>query len=187
MTDADVVNAAILQMGDNQQTVGGVAPNFDNSTAGKAAAILYPKAIATAARQFGWDFSRNTAQLALTGNPAPFPWQLEYAYPGSGIQVRQLIPPNITDPNDPLPIDWAVANSIVNNVSVKVIHCNLVGAYAVFTNQPPVATWDPLFVETVVRLLAAEFAIALAGKPDTSKEMLVTSGQFEKLGESRDS
>ena len=64
---------------------------------------------------------------------------------------------------------------------------NVAGAQAVFTNQPPESTWDALFVEAVVRLLASELAMATAGKPDTAKDTLQQAAQFEKLGEGRDS
>lgn len=187
VTSTDIVNAAISQMGDNQPPVTGVAPNFDNSTAGKAAKSLYTRCVQTVARQFGWDFSRNTAALVPTGNPAPFPWADEYLYPTNGIQVRQIMPPSLVDPNDPLPLNWSVANVLVNGVPKKVVQCNQANALAVFTNQPPEDLWDPGFVEAVVRLLASEFAVALAGKPDTAQFLLESGAKFTSIAETRDS
>jgi hypothetical protein len=187
LTSNDIVNAALQQIGNNQQAVSGQAPTFDSSVPGKAAQLLYPRCVQTAARQFGWDFSRNTAGLTLSGNSAPLGWLYEYLYPTNGIQVRQILPPSIDDPNDPLPQNWSVGNTLVSNVSKKVIWSNTQNAVATFTNQPLEDTWDPLFVEAVIRLLASEFAMAIAGKPDTASSMLQSAGQFEKIGESRDS
>lgn len=186
-TSTDVVNEAIMLIGDNQPLVTGVAPAFDSSPAGKAAAQLYGPTVATVSRQFGWDFSRNTVALVNTGNIPPPPWSAEYLYPINGIQVRQLIPATGADPNNPLPVNWDVANNIVSGTQMKVIQCNLSGGFAVYSNQPTEATWDPLFREAVVRLLASNLAMALEARPDTTRDMMEGFVQFEQAGQLRDS
>ena len=185
LSDTDIVNAALQQIGDNAPVVTGNAPNFDSSPAGIAAAQLYTNCVRTVARQFGWDFSRNIAALVLSGNPAPVGYSFEYLYPTSGIQVRQLLPAAIADLNDPLPINWTVGNALVAGVPKKVIWTRLANAEASFTNQPPPDLWDAGFVEAVVRTLGSEFASALAGRPDTMRDLLTTGQQFEKLAEVR--
>lgn len=186
VTPTDIVNQAIQYIGDNQSPVTGNYPAFDGSPAGKAAAILYLPAVQAVGRQFGWDFARNTAALAASGNVAPFPWTREYIYPGNGVQVWQLIPTApAPDPNNPLPVNWVVANAVVGNTQVKVIQCDLVAPLAVYNNTPNESTWDPLFREAVARLLASEMGMALAGRPDTAAAMLDSGARFEATGEQR--
>ena len=85
VTSTDIANQAIQLMGDNQAPVTGVAPTFDDSTAGVALRYLYQPCIETVARQWGWDFSRNTVTMTLTPNAAPSPWTYEYIYPTNEI------------------------------------------------------------------------------------------------------
>lgn len=185
LTSNIVVNQAILYMGDNQPAVTGVAPTFDSSPAGQAAATLYYPCVSTISREFNWDFARSTVMLALSGNVAPFPWAFEYLYPTGAIELWQLMPMSLPDPNNPLPLRWNVGNNIVGGMQVKVIETNVASAKAVVNNLPIESVWDPLFAEAVVRLLASEMAMAIAGKPDTSVSLLEGSGGFEQLGEMR--
>lgn len=181
-----IANQAILYMGGNQPFVQGQAPTFDNSTAGKALQKLYAPCVATVQRQWGWDASRNTAALVPTGNTPPLPgYSEEYAYPPNGIEVWQLVPPEPADPNNPLPINWSVGNNLVDKVQTKVIWTNLENALATYNNNPSEATWDPLFREAVVRLLASELAMAIAGKPDAAEAFLQSGAAFEQAGEAR--
>lgn len=184
-TSTDIANQAIEMIGGNQPPVTGVAPTFDSSKAGVALQSLYAPAVASVARQFGWDFARNTATLTVSGNTAPVGWLYEYLYPSMGIELWQLVPASLTDANDPLPQNWAVGNAVVGATQTKVIWANLINAKAVFNNNPTEATWDPLFREAVVRLLASELAIALGGKPDTADFNLRSGAAFERLGEQR--
>jgi len=187
LTSTDVVNQALQLIGDNQPPVTGVAPTFDSSAAGVAAASLYALTVGTVGRQFGWDFARNNVALTLSGNTAAFPWAFEYLYPSNGVQVWQLAPPSSSDPNNPLPVNWSVGNTQVGGAQKKVIWSNQVNAFAVYNNNPTEATWDPIFQQAVVRLLASGLAMALAGKPDTAQTMLDTGGGFASSGEKRDS
>lgn len=186
LTSTQVVNRAIFQMGDDQPPVTGTLPNFDTSPAGIAAAQLYTSVVQTVGRQFGWDFSRNIAALSASGNSAPTGYSYEYIYPSMGIEVRQLIPSAISDPNNPLPVNWTVGNVNVSSVRTKVIWTNLASASAVFTNQPPEALWDAGFTEAVVRLLSSEMAMAIAARPETSRAQLEVAGEFERAAEQRD-
>ena len=184
-TSNDIANQAILYIGDNQPPVTGQAPSFDTSPAGVALSKIYTPCVQTVARQFGWDFARNTVSLVATGNTPPFPFTYEYGYPSNGVEVWQLVPPSLADPNDPLPVNWVVANNIVNSAQTRVIQTNLANASAVYNNVPNENSWDSLFRETVVRLLASELAIALDGKPDTAQSYLESGSAFESLGETR--
>jgi hypothetical protein len=186
-TATDVVNQAIQLIGDNQPPVTGNAPTFDSSPAGVAAASLYAPCVQTVGRRFGWDFARNLVALTLSGNPASILWPFEYLYPANGVQVWQLLPAAITDPNNPLPVNWSIGNAVVGGTQKKVIWTDLPNAQAIYNNSPNENTWDSLFREAVVRQLASELAMALAGRPDTAQAMLETANAFEGAGESRDS
>lgn len=182
----DIVNQAVWLIGDDQTPVTGVYPTFDGSKAGQAAAILYPLTVRAVARQFGWDFARNLVNLALTGNTAPLGFSYEYAYPSNGVEVWQLMPPQpLADPNNPVPVDWVVGNTLVNSVQAKVIWSNQQNAVAAYNNVPTESTWDSLFQQAVVRLLASAMAMALKGKPDVAAAMLEGGSAFEQLGETR--
>lgn len=185
VTSNDIVNQAIQFIGDDQPPVQGQSPTFDSSKAGTALQKLYAPCVATVARQFGWDFARNSVALTVSGNVAPFPWAQEYLYPGNGVEIWQLMPAALTDANNPLPINWSVGNAQVGGNQTKVIWSNLAAARAFYNNNPSENLWDSGFREAVVRLLASELAMALAGKPDTMQNLLESAGQFETIGEHR--
>lgn len=168
-TDAGVVNQAIEYMGDDQPPVTGNAPNFDSSIAGVAAANLYIPAVQTVARAFQFDFTRNTVALTATGNTPLAPFSVEYAYPVGTIELLTIMPIAPADLNNPLPFNWQIANTLVGGIQTKVIQCDLAGAQAIIVNMPPVPLWDAGFRECVARLLASQFAMAIAGKPDVSQ------------------
>jgi hypothetical protein len=184
-TSNSVANQALQMIGDNIPAVVGNAPGFDSSTAGQALAQLYSPVVNTIARQFGWDFARTNVALSLSGNPAPVGWGFEYLYPGNGVEVWQLMPAVIADPNNPLPQNWTVGNIVVSGTQTKVIWSNLQGALAIYNNAPQESTWDAEFQEAVVRLLASELSMALFGRPDSAQEYLNSGAAFEQIGESR--
>ncbi len=186
VTSNDIANQAIQLCGDNQPAVSGFAPGFDNSTAGLALQRLYAPCVATVGRQFAWDMARQTVALTLSGNTPPPFWSFEYLYPPNGIEVWQLHPNNLGDVNNPLPYNWNVANAVVAGQQQRVIWSNLANAYCTYNNNPNENTWDSLFREAVVRLLASELAMAIAGKPDAAASYLESGGAFENIGQTRE-
>jgi hypothetical protein len=187
VTSTDVANQALQLIGGNQPAVTGVAPTFDDSTAGKALQTLYAPCVATIARQWEWDMARNVVSLTASGNTPPVGWAYEYVYPSNGIEVWQITPAEFTDPNDPLPTNWVVGNALKAGVQTKVIWTNVVNAQAVYNNNPTEDLWDAGFREAVVRLLASELALALFGKPDVGDFYLENAGKFLSSAEARDS
>ena len=185
VTSRDIVNEAIQLIGNNQPAVTGNAPGFDGSPAGVAAAAIYGSVVATVARQFNFDFERNTVALAASGTTAPLPWSYEYLYPPAAVDVWHVMPAVVADLNNPLPTQWVVANVTVNSIPTKVIHCNLPAAQAVIANLPGESLWDSLFRQAVVRLLASELATAIAGRPDTARDAFETAAQFAEAGSGR--
>lgn len=183
-TSTDLANEALLLIGGNQPKVTGVAPTFDNSTAGQALQLLYVPAFRAALRQFGWDFARATYTLVLSGNPAPYPWTYEYLYPPNGVQVNSLLNP-ADDVNNPIPYNFNVANAVVTGVQQRVIWTTLQNARCRYTNQPNENTIDDDFHQAFVGLLASALGMAIGGKPDVAQAMLERGGSFEKIGEAR--
>ena len=177
-TDVNVVNEALGLVGFDGAPVTGSAPTFDSSIQGKNAARIYVPAVQAAARQYEWDFSRQIVALSTSGNTAPFPWAYEYLYPALAVQLWQVTPASLADPNDPRPVNFVVGNAQVLSVSTKVIWSNQASAVAVYNGLPPVSVWDSGFRAAVVRLLASGFAMAGAGKPETSQNAMENFGQF---------
>lgn len=185
VTSNDIANQAITQMGDNQPLVVGNAPNFDSSAAGKALKQIYAPTVAAVARSFEWDFARRTEPLVASGNVAPVPWSREYLYPTNGVQVWQLMPSVVVDPNDPIPVNFVEANAVVGATVTKVIHTDLSPALAVFNVNPNENVWDALFRQSVVELLARALSLALAGKPDLADSLLQSYGTFSQVAAGR--
>lgn len=185
VTSNDIANQALQLVGNNAPAVTGFAPNFDSSAAGIALSKLYAPCIQTVGREFGWDFARKQVALALTGNTAPAQWSYEYGYPGNAVEVWQLLPSSGIDPNNPLPQRWAIGNAIVSGAQQRVIWSDLQNALANYNDNPNENSWDSLFREAVVRLLASELNIALAGKPDTSQMQMEAGTAFTGAGMGR--
>jgi hypothetical protein len=185
-TSNQIANQALQLSGNNQPIVTGNAPNFDSSPAGITLSYLYPWAVRTIGRQFNWDFSRSTATLSASGNTPPIPWTYEYIYPPNAVQVWQLLAAaSLTNVNNPLPVNWVVANNLVSAVQTKVIQTNLASALAVYDNLPAEGTWDPGFQEAVVRLLASELAMGLDGRPETAQNYYESSAQISGFMQGR--
>jgi hypothetical protein len=189
VTSTSVVNEAIMLMGGNQPLVTGVAPNFDTSASGKAAALLYAPTVAAITRQGVWDFARAEVALVNTTYTPPFMFQYEYAYPANCNQVLQVLGPSTPVVNNPVPVNWSVGTSLFEGGSpVKVIWTNLSAAWCFYSSSAPLENlWDPLFHQAVVRLLSSSMAMALAGKPDVAMNLIEQAGKFTELGETRDS
>lgn len=185
VTSNTIANQAVSLASDNIPAVSGFAPTFDGSAAGLALQNLYVPCVRTVARQFEYDFARSVATLALSGNPAPFPWTYEYVYPIGTVELWQLLPAASSDPNNPLPLTWNVGNAVVAGAQSRVIWSNQQNAQAVLNNMPNEATWDDLFREAVVRLLASELSSALFGKVDQAEAYLQSGAAFEQVAEGR--
>lgn len=186
LTSNDIANEALLLIGGNQPVVTGQNPTWDDSTAGKALTYLYTPAFRAVLRTFGYDFARSTVALVLSGNVAPFPYALEYAYPSQGVEVGAIFTA-ADDVLNPLPYNYSVGNAVVSGTQQRVIWAEaaLVNAICRFTNQPTEATIDDLFHQSFVRLLASALVMAIAGKPDVAQGMLASGDAFERLAETR--
>ena len=188
-TAAAIVNQA-LALGDNQAFCSGTPGSFTDGTTqnvtGAAANILYPIARDTLLRQLNPEFARVTVAGATQAVVTPVvPWSYEYEYPTDAVRIRQVRPPktgtgSLADPNDPQPIRAAVAYDPVP--SAKVVLANQQNALLVYTsNIVGEALWDASFVQAMTRMLANPLTMALAGRPDFARELLVESEQFASI------
>lgn len=185
ISSTQVVNEALGLIGFDGPAVTGASPNFDSSTAGKAAALYYVPAVSAVARMHGWDFARTVQTMALSGNTAPFPWAYEFRYPANCAQFLEIAPPTNADPNNPAPYDKARGTSIIGGIQVSVIWANISPAVGIFTATPVESTWDGLFEADVIRYLASQFAMSNLGKPDAAEQYFQAVGALTQTGASR--
>jgi|GEM_PF-2522729 len=187
VVSTDIANQALQMIGGNQPAVTGLAPTFDDSTAGKALQKLYLPCVAFILRSYGWDATRRQIALSASGNVGPFTlgYSREYIYPPFALEIWQMIDPANTDPNDPLPTTWNVGNTQVGGVQTKVIWTDIDGALAILNNNPTENVWDASLRETVVRYLASELAQAISGRPETEQSQLSIAQAASKIGEAR--
>ena len=188
LTSTQVANQALDLIGNNSPKVSGFAPTWDNSTAGKVLQDIYAPTVAAVQKEFGWDASRRQVALVASGNPGPFlsgQFSMEYLYPGNGIEVWEVQPASLADPNDPLPNVKTVGNTLVGGVQTKVIWSNVPAAVCIYNNGPTEAVWDPGFTEAVVRALASKLAEALSGRPETAALLGQTSQQAVAMNAGR--
>jgi hypothetical protein len=127
-----------------------------------------------------WDFALAAENLVATTTP-PFPWTYRYAYPVGALRIRQLIP-TVRVVNDPRPVEW--------NVMVfgddRVIVANQSMDHALVITQAVEETWNPIFQQSFVRMLASALAFALENRIEASKLKLDEALGFAGLGRARD-
>ena len=163
-----------------------IASLTDGSPAAQAASVIYAPTVQLLMRELDPDFALYTKALTLSnaGTPVP-PWAYEYLYPTDCVRLRQVRPTSgAYDPNDPQPVRANVAFDIIANVNTKVILTNQQSALAVYTSSSvPEALWDAVFADAVSRRLANPLAMALSGRPDFAKEVLMQSAQMAQTAE----
>lgn len=184
-TATDVCNRALAEA-IAQYTLSGTNPAFDASAAAKACGLLYDPAWQMLLREQDTEFSRFTGTL-VAGGIATYPWSNAYLYPSDCLKIRTVVPAT-WDPNDPQAIRWSEQNQIISTVPTRIILTNVPSAKLVYTtsNVTP-DVWDFSFQEAVVRFLASQLALAVAGRPDLSRALLGQSGGILQSGEAKDS
>ena len=138
-------------------------------------------------RQQDYECARTTAPLTTSGFTPAQPWPYEYLYPSDCLKIRQITPATLPT-NDPQPVQWSVYEHEAAGTATKVIGCNLATASLVYTTSNITENqWDSLLEEAVVRTLASELSMAIAGRPDFSRVMLQEAGQVVAGGAGKDS
>lgn len=186
-----ICNIALAECGNRVQ----INSFSDGTPASQIAGLLYTQKVQTLMRAAPWDSLR--AQLPLTQikaavingavsiNPPPQPWQVEYAWPPDCLRLRFIQPtlntapagtPLTTAPNvvlyaPPVPtaIPFVVSTDFDGgNNPIKVVLANLYGAQGIYTrdlSQFP-DLWDSLFTTAVTAMLASYFINALSRNKD---------------------
>lgn len=161
--------------------VSGVNPGFDGSSTGNAAGVLYTPAVNLVLRQLNPAFARRTNTLTPSGGTAPPPWTNTYTYPADCLRLRQIRPTTYTA-NDPQPVRGQVAFDA--GLNLKVIVCSIAGAIGIYTSSTPNENqWDWAFAQAVAWRLASPLAMAIAGRPDFSKELMEEANQYAQMAE----
>lgn len=184
-----VVNAALEFIASQAQ----ITSLADGSPSARAANVVYIPTVQLMLRELDPDFARFTAALALSAavTPPP-PWAYEYLYPADCVRLRNVRPPAsgpgaLADPYDPIPINSNVAFDNISGTPTKVILTNQQNALAVYTTSAVVESdWDSIFADAVVRRLANPLAMALSGRPEFAKEILMQSAQMAATAERMD-
>ena len=167
------------------QLSGTVATNFGGSPQGTYAATLYQGALQLLLRQQDPEFARRVIALSLSGGSAPAQWTYEYVYPTDCVRIRQVFPAT-WDANDPQPVYWEEGYN--SSLAQVVIWSDTVSAQMTYTtNAVSEGEFDDGFTEVLVRYLASQFAMPVAGRPDFSRESLETSGRLATSTVARDS
>lgn len=184
-TDTDICNRALAEA-IARYTLTGTPPGFDASAAAVACGLLYQPAWQMLLREQDTEFSRFRVNLTPDGVP-PYPWSNAYLYPADCLRIRSVTPAT-WDANDPQPVTWSEQNQLIAGTPTRIILTNVPSAVLIYTtsNAPP-AIWDSNFQEAVVRFLASQLALAVAGRPDLSRTLLGQSGAILQGGGDKDS
>ena len=185
LTSTIVVNEALQQIASQTQ----ITSLADGSPSARYASVIYAPTVQLMLRELDPAFARFTVALAAPiglVTPVP-PWAYEYAYPSDCVRARQVRPPlppttgSLADSNDPVPVRANVAFDQPTNITTagKVILTNQQNALLVYTTLTVTEVqWDAAFTDAVVRRLANPLAMALSGRPDFAKNILMESAQM---------
>lgn len=181
-TVEQVANQALERIG-YPEYIGNI---FEGTKQARVCLGEYQQVRSSLLRMSNWGFAKQIKAAVLSGNPAPAPWTVEYAYPTLCIRVLSLFNSTYTgNPNNPLPVLWTIGNSSTSGN--EVIWCNEVGATVVFTGDVAnPAQWEPLFTEQVIEQLARRIAPLLERAemmaPISEEQKIVLPMAMEELG-----
>lgn len=163
-TQLETVNQALAEIGSRSQLTA-----LDTTTPeGRYALLLYAPLRDFLLREGDYDFALKSPTITAIGS-ASTPWVYAYTLPSDCIRIRQLIP-QVYDPLNPLPVEWNLDNGvIVTKMAVSII---------VYTYAATETSWDTMFHEAFVRMLASSLSFALQNRMEVSKEMLNEAIQF---------
>lgn len=196
----DLVNMALLQIVSNQTITSINPPSPPNSTAAKAASLLYQTQVDATFRAVHWNCARFQAAATLLaaqwGTPQnpngtlpkpPQPWLYMYAYPDDCLLVRFVFPLCLPPAgstavmtnvgvgyrnyvNTSLPFVPASALD-ANGNSIRVILTNCPQAQIVYTKRiPDPNLWDAGLINAVTNVLAAWLVNPVARSAELLKE-----------------
>lgn len=175
-SNIDITNRALATIGTRSQ----ITSMVDGSQEALYANIIYNDLRDFMLREGDYDFA--LVDIAPTPQAIPaVPWTFRYSYPTDCIRIRQLITSNFVA-LDPLPVEW----NILSIANVRFIVTTQAIANILYTYPAPEDSWDAIFTESFVRLLASGLAFALENRIEASREKLQEALAFANIANMRD-
>jgi hypothetical protein len=160
--------------------------NLDDNSAGNMPLIycrlFYEQTAKALMRSYLWRFARDRAQLSQDTNTPDFQWSYAYILPSDFL--RHIL---IYDGSD-LPEGRTYVSYELEGQRLLINESTVYLKYIRFVESP--ASWDPLFIETLVLMLAQKMCIPLSGggrdgmalKADIDAELYGGKGRQGKRG-----
>lgn len=155
---ADIINLALAVLG----VPGRVGNLYDGSAAAKKALDVYAQTRDEVLRAKDWPFAlRQVAGVASASVVSG--WAFTWTFPADCLRVRSVAPQVIPAPNyDPQPVLWSLFNDKTQNPPTRVITSQITPVTINYVGQvTDMTTWEPLFVDAVVKAVAAKIGPSL--------------------------
>lgn len=175
-SNIDITNRALATIGTRSQ----ITSMVDGSAEALYANLLYNDLRDFMLREGDYDFALVDIAAVPQAVPA-LPWTFRYSYPTDAIRIRQLIPLGFIA-LDPMPIEW----NLLSIANVRYIVTTQAIVNILYTYPAPEDSWDAIFTESFVRLLASGLAFALENRIPASREKLQEAIAFANIANMRD-
>lgn len=156
---ADIVNLALSVLGHS----GRVGNLYDGSDAAKKALDVYAETRDEVLREKDWPFALRQAAGVAAASVAVSGWAHGWVYPSDCLRVRSVAPATIPASNfDPQPVLWTIFNNTGTTPATKIILSQITPVSINYVGQvTDMKTWEPLFVDAVVKAIAAKMGPSL--------------------------
>ena len=157
----NICNQALANLGK-----AAIAALDNSSESARQCARFYDRALATALRDYPWQFARKQESLALLTKTVDG-WDYLYAYPASCVKVRRIYTAENYD------LFGGEGYDLFNVDGAQTIACNVAQAKAEFTGLvTDPALFDSQFEACLVFALAGDIAMPLTGDLKRRQAML---------------
>lgn len=153
----------------------------DGSTEANYCTLLYNPLRDFLLREGDYDFSLKRV-VPTAAAVSAIPWTAAYVYPTDALRIRACLPTNYVA-LDPRPIEWNIYN--VSNVRY-IVSKQAIGVL-LYTFAPVEDMFDPIFRESLVRLLSSALSFALTNRIEASDKSLKEALTFAGIADLRDS
>ena len=176
-TSLDLCKRALAEIG-TRTTISALN---DGSPEANYCTLLYEPLRDFLLREGDYDFAMKDALLTVV-SPGSLPWAHGYTYPDDCLRIRQLISGTYVA-LDPQPVEW----NVVNVGGVRQIYTKVAASIILYTFAPAETVFDPIFQESLVRLLSSGLAFALENRIEASDKTLREAISFAGIANLRDS
>lgn len=162
MTDTDLVNAALILVGESQVSS---LDNTQNSTKVQTALTFLPRIKRAVLRAQDWNCARRRAELATVTNESQGEWDYAYGLPADNLAVRRFA--------SSIPaIAFAKFSVELTGEDKPILYTNEISAKIVYTKDLlDVNRWDALLFDAGAARLAIDFAAVFSRDETTVKNM----------------